>query len=134
MAGAYLQIFPQDSYTFSSNVLLAGVPQELGAATVWFTAQATGDYGDSGSFGASGQNNAPFINLCSTIANITISNGVGINVNSLVTISIGPELTANMSYVNTGFWSLVTKTAFGDIYTLDHGRIAVVPRVGISYA
>lgn len=124
MAGAYLEIFQQDTYQFTSNVLLSGVPQSLDGATIWFVAQAADDY--------SNVSPAPFINLNSAVSNISITNGTGSNVNSVVQVNLGSDLTSNLNTVNSGFWSLVAKTSAGRVYTLDRGRIAVTSRVGVS--
>lgn len=129
MAGAYLELYPQDTFTLTCNVLLANVAQELYLSTLWFVAQA--DSFDPASGGA-----APFINVNSAIAggaaNITISNGGG-TVNSVATVSLASNYTANLPTVNSALWSLVARTQLGKVYTLDRGRIAVVSRVGVSF-
>lgn len=123
MAGAYLEINPQETYGFSSNVLLNNVAQDLYGATVWFTAFSQDDYA----------NGTPFINLSGNSANVLISNGGGSSTNSVVNVTLPSALTANLSQVNVGTWSLVAKTSQGRVYQLDGGRIAVLPPVGISY-
>ena len=125
MAGAYLEIFPQDTYVFTANVLLNAAAVELYQSTVWFTAQADPT-------GVDGANSAMFINLCSTTGNIAFSNN-GTLVNSIVSVTLTSALTATLPFVNSAFWSLVAKTSTNAVYTLDRGKLAITRRVGVSY-
>ena len=119
MAGSYLEFYQQDSYSLTSNVLLNGVAQELYLSVIWFT--ATQDQNDA-------INTGPFISLSTNNGGIAISNGIGSNINSIITVTINSALTASCNYVNAAFWSLVVKTPTGSVYTVDRGRCAVVPR------
>lgn len=124
MAGAYIEINPQDTYTLTSNVLLNGVAQELYLSTIWFSAAQSELDTITPTL---------FINLSSLTGNIAISNN-GTNINSVITVTLTSALTANCNYVNYAMWSLVAKTPGGSVYTLDRGRIAVVPRyASVSY-
>ncbi len=126
MAGAYLEITQQQTFSYTANITLNGAGVELYQSVLWFTA-ATDTNGYDGS------NLSPFINLVSTSgSNITISNA-GTNINSVVNITLTAPLTANLAVVNSAFWQLVTKTTANAIYSLDHGRIAVLPRLGMIY-
>ena len=125
MAGAYLEIFPQDTYVFQSNVLLNSAAVELYQSTIWFAAQ-------SDPSGVDGLNSAMFINLCSTTGNIAISNN-GTLVNSVINVTLTSALTSALPYINSAFWSLVVKTSANAVYTVDRGQLAVSRRVGPSY-
>lgn len=119
MPGAYLEIDPQETYTFTANVLLNDVPQDLSAAALWFQAISY-DYW---------ANSAPFINASTFSGQVSVSNGVGSTVASLVTVALASNVTANLQQVNCGQWSLVARTQ-GNVYKLDGGRIAVRPNIG----
>lgn len=124
MAGAYLEFIPQETYSFTSNVLLSNVAQELYGSLVYFSMVA--DQNDPSSLYTS----TPFINLSSAnTSNISFSNN-NTNTNSLITVNISSQLTANLSYVNSAFWALVAKTSTNSVYTLDRGRGAVIRRMG----
>lgn len=129
MAGAYIEIYPQDTFSYTTNVTLSNVAQELGGSTIWFTSFQTG---------FDNANTAPLFNINSvngsnTVANIGVSNGVGISTNSIVTINLSSTFTNSLSLVNSASWTLVCKTSGGSIYTLDRGRLAVVNAPGVYY-
>lgn len=129
MAGAYLEIWPQDSYSFTTNVTVSNVAQDLTGSTIWFTSYQTG---------FENANVNPLFNINSadtgnTVANIVISNGVGISTNSLVTITLASSYTNGLSAVNSASWTIVAKTSAGKVYTLDRGRLAVRSNPTVSY-
>lgn len=123
MAGAYLEINPQEAYTFTSNVLLNNVAQELFGFTVWFTAFSKDD----------NANSAPIINASTINSQVSISNGTGSNVNSVVTVTLDDTFTANLPQVNVGTWVLMGNVA-GRNYKFDGGRIAVLPNYSFTFA
>ncbi len=122
MAGAYLEIDPQETYTFTSNVLLNNVAQELYGITCWFAAFNREDYANS----------SPFINVSTTSGEVTISNGTSSNINSVVSVTLSHALTSALSQVNVGAWVLMGNVA-GRFYKFDGGRIAVLPSLGFTF-
>ena len=50
MAGAYLESDPQQTYSFTSNVLLSNVAQELFGSVAWFQAYSDDDYANNSAF------------------------------------------------------------------------------------
>jgi hypothetical protein len=123
MAGAYLEIDPQEAYTFTSNVLLNNAAQELYGYTVWFTAFNREDF----------SNGSPFLNASTATGQVTIANGSGSTVNSVVTVTLASNYTANLPQVNVGTWVLMGNVA-GRNYKFDGGRIAVLPNFSFTYS
>lgn len=123
MGGAYLEIDPQETYVFTTNVAVNNVAQELYGSTVWFQAWSKED----------SANNSPIINLSGNSLNVLITNAVGSSVNSIVNVTLTSALTYGLAQVNVGAWQLTAKTSTGSAYRLDGGRMCVLPNVGASY-
>ena len=112
MAGDYLYIIQGDSYTFSTNVAVDNVAQNIYGATVSFYVLANPQWdGDE-----------PIINVSTTTGEVTI-----INSNSGIQVSLNSSYTNNVLAANVAYWFLRSQLANGAVYTLDHGRCAVVP-------
>lgn len=125
MAGAYLEINPQDTYIFQSNVLLNNAAVELYQYTIWFIAQADPD-------GVDGSNASIWINASTLNGRVAISNN-GTPVNSVINVTLASNYTANLPYVNSALWSLVIRSTNNVVTTVDRGSLAIVPRVGTAY-
>jgi hypothetical protein len=113
MAGDYLYILQGDSYSFSSNVALDGVAQNIYGANVSFYAVAN-----------------PYLEGQEVLFEANTNTGqIAISgaSNNQITVSLNSSFTANIPQANVGLWFLRTTTSGGDVYTLDRGRIAVLP-------
>jgi uncharacterized lipoprotein YajG len=112
MAGSYLSITQGDSYSFSTTVTLDSVEQNIVGATVSLWAVANPDF------------EGPTV-----LINVNTSSGVSIsgNNNANITVTLNSDYTANIPQANVGFWFLRAETSGGQVYTLDRGRLAVVP-------
>ena len=113
MSGAYLEILQGDDYTFSTNVSVDGVAQNVAGATIWFLAKEFPD---------TDANSEAVINASTTSGQIAIS---GSNSN-VITMTLNANVTANLSQANLLFWALKCQTSANLRYTLDRGRCAVV--------
>lgn len=114
MAGDYLQLIQGDTYSLSTNVAVDGVGSNLSGATVWFIAMY--DPADTDA-------SQTLFNVSTATGQISIS---GAN-NNVVTVNMNSSYTANIAEANVAHWALRTVTSGGAVYTLDRGRIAVVP-------
>lgn len=114
--GTYIQIIQGDSYAFTSDVLLNNVEQNVAGADVSFFALANVDLGGP----------TEIINVNTASGQIAISG----NNNSRITVTLNSDFTANIAQANVGSWFLRTETSGGEVYTLDRGRICVVPGFG----
>lgn len=112
MAGAYLEILQGDDYTFSTNVALDGVAQNIAGASLWFLAK--GDPDNDG-------DDVAVINASTGSGQLAIS---GAN-NNVITMTLNGNFTANLAQANVLHWALKCQTALGFNYTLDRGRAAV---------
>jgi len=113
MAGAYLQITTGDSYSFTTTVTLDGVAQNIAGADISLWAVANPDF------------EAPTV-----LINVNTSGGqiaIGGNNNANITVTLNSAFTNNIPQANIGYWFLRAETAAGAVYTLDKGRIAVMP-------
>lgn len=119
MAGAYLQILQGDSYSFSTNIAVDGVAQNVYGATLWFLAKAD-PLNDADS--------DAIISANTNSGQITIS-GSSSNV---VTVTLNSATTANYTQSNVLFWSLKAELASGLVYTLDRGRACVMTPVVLT--
>ena len=125
MAGAYLEINPQDTYIFQSNVLLNSAAVELYQYAIWFIAQANPS-------GVDGSNADIWINASTLNGKVAISNN-GTLVNSVINVTLASNYTANLPYVNSALWSLVIKSPANVVTTVDRGSLAITPRVSTIY-
>jgi len=113
MAGDYLHILQGDSYSFSTQVTLDGVEQNVYGADISMYAVANPDLtGELILFTAN-----------TNTGQVVIS---GAN-NANVTVSLNSAFTANIPQANVAQWFLRSNTSSGEVYTLDRGRIAVMP-------
>ena len=112
--GSYLQILQGDSYSFSSNVTVDNVAQNIAGATISFYAMAALD-------NTTGPQE--IININSAGGQISI----GGNNNSQITVSMNSDFTANITLANVGSWFLRAETTGLNVYTLDRGRLCVMP-------
>ena len=111
MAGDYLSILQGDSYTFSTNVTVDGVAQNIAGATLWFMAKNNVDDADADAI----------INATTTGGQIQIT---GAN-SSVVTVTLNTAYTANLAEANGAYWALKCRTAGCAVYSLDRGRLAI---------
>lgn len=111
MAGDYLFILKGDTYTFSSNVSVSGVSQNIAGSTLWFMAKQNFDDADADAI----------INATTNSGQIQIS---GSNSN-VVTVTLNTAYTANLPDSNGAYWALKCRTAGGSVYSLDRGRLAI---------
>ena len=109
-SGSYLQIIQGDSYTFTANVCVDNVAQNITGSAVYFF--GVGDvWPDFDS---------------ETIINVsTNTGGVSIN-NSNVTVTLNAAYTNALPLTNVGKWFLRTRTTGNNVYTLDRGNFCVV--------
>ena len=116
MSGQYLQILQGDDYTFSTNVAVDGVVQNIAGCSLYFLAQA--DTFDSG--------------FPTTIINATSANGQITIANNVVTVTLNANVTANYTQCNVFNWGLKISTAANLKYTLDRGQgCLLIPQVQI---
>lgn len=116
MSGAYLQILQGDDYTFSTNVAVSGVTQNIAGASLYFLAQAEQFNDDTP---------ATIINATSANGQITIANNVA-------TVTLNANVTANYPEANVFHWALKIVTAANLKYTIDRGRgCLLLPQVPI---
>ncbi len=112
MAGDYLSFLQGDTYSYSTTVALNGVAQNVFGASLWFLAKMD----------PRNDTDAEAI-ITATSANGEIT--VGGNNNSVVTMSLNSDFTANLAQANVLFWALKMQTVAGAVYTLDRGRCCV---------
>lgn len=110
MAGAYLEILQGDDYSYSTNVAVDGVIQNIAGAAVQFLAK------ESPEWEADGQ---AVVNASTAGGEITISNNV-------ITMTLNAATTANIPQANLCFWAMKLTTALGFNYTVDRGRLTVL--------
>lgn len=119
MAGDYLYLIQGDSYTFTCNVAVDGVAQNIYGASLWFLAKVDPD----------NDNDSDAIINCSTASGQIAISG---NNNSTVTISINSATTNNYTEASRLYWALRAETSTGNVYTLDQGLAAVVRPVVVT--
>jgi len=110
MAGDYLHIIQGDDYVFSTNVAVDNVSQNISGATVSFYAIAERIL----------QGDDPIINVDTTSGQVTVNN-------SSITVTLNSAFTNNVAQANVAHWYLRSQLANGSVYTLDKGRLCVVP-------
>ncbi len=116
MAGSYLTVLQGDDYTFSTNVVVDSVVQNIAGASLFFLAMA--EQFDT-------ENPTTIINATSANGQITIANNV-------VTLTLNANVTANYPQANLFHWALKIQTAANLKYTLDRGRgCLLLPQVPI---
>lgn len=111
MAGDYLSILQGDSYSFTTQVTVDSVVQNIAGASLWFLAKAD-PLNDADA--------DAIINASTNSGAITIANS------NTITVTLNSNVTANYTQSNVLFWALKMQTAAGLVYTLDRGRAAVV--------
>lgn len=116
MAGAYLQIISGDTYTFSTNIAVDGVAQNVQGSELSFYALANPEL----------EGVEPIININSTAGYIAVSG----NNNSTVTVTMNSAFTNNITQANVATWFLRAELSNGAVYTLDRGRLCVMPGFG----
>lgn len=112
--GSYLYVIQGDSYVFSTNVTVDNVATNLFGSDLWFYAHT----------GQDNPNGPQILIEANTDSGQVIISG---NNNSVVTVSLNSAYTQNVPQANTAAWFLRVNTASGNVYTLDRGRLAVVP-------
>ena len=119
MAGNYLSIIQGDTYTFSTNIAVNNVVQNIAGASLWFLAKVNRDDVDSNAI----------INASTGSGQIVISG----NNSNVVTMTLNANTTANYTQSNVLYWALKAQTSVGANYTLDRGRCCVMlPGVGLT--
>jgi hypothetical protein len=113
MAGSYLQIISGDSYSFSTNVAVDNVAQNVYGAEISFYALANPDL----------EGVEPIININSTAGYIAVSG----NNNNTITVTMNSAFTNNITQANVATWFLRAELSNGSVYTLDKGRLCVMP-------
>ncbi len=113
MSGAYLEILQGDDYSYSTNVTIDNVPQNLFGASVWF--QGWGD--PSGNV----NDRQLLINASTNSGEIAIS---GNNYNT-VTVTLNGNATANYYEANVLNWAIRCQLTTGKVYTLDRGLACI---------
>lgn len=116
MAGQYLSIITGDSYTLTSTVSLDSVEQNIAGATVSLYAAANPDF----------EGPTVLINV-NTNSGITITGNNSAN----ILVTLNSDYTANIPQANIGYWWLRAETSGGEVYTLDRGRLCVVPGIPV---
>jgi hypothetical protein len=111
VSGSYIQILQGDDYTFSTNVAVDGVIQNIAGSSLYFLAQAD-------------QFNDGFE---TTIINATSANGQITIANNVVTLTLNANVTANYPEANVFHWALKLQTAANLKYTIDRGRGCLLP-------
>ncbi len=112
MSGSYLSILQGDSYQFSTTVAIDGVAQNIAGASLWFLAKQNPEWDADAD---------AIINASTGSGQITI----GGNNNSVATVTLNSNVTANYVQANILFWALKMQTVAGAVYTLDRGRACV---------
>jgi hypothetical protein len=115
MAGEYLNIIQGDSYSFTTQVTLDGVEQNIAGADISLYAVANPDF----------EGPTVLINVNTNTGQIVISG----NNNANIAVTLNSAYTANIPQANIGYWFLRAETSTGLVYTLDKGRCAIVPGV-----
>lgn len=110
--GSYLHIVQGDSYTFNTQITVDGVEQNISGADISLYAIANPDF----------EGPTILINVNTDSGQIAVSG----NNNSNVTITLNSAYTANIPQANIGHWFLRANVS-GNVYTLDKGRMCVVP-------
>lgn len=111
--GSYLHIVTGDSYTFSTTITVDNVEQNIAGADISLYAIANPEF----------EGPTVLINVNTDSGQIAVSG----NNNSNVTITLNSAYTANIPQANIGYWFLRANTTTGNVYTLDKGRMCVVP-------
>jgi len=106
-----------DSYSFTTQVTVDNVVQNIAGATLWFLAKAD-PLNDADA--------DAIINASTGAGTITIAN------NNAITVTLNCNVTANYTESNVLFWALKMQTAAGLVYTLDRGRCCVVTPVVLT--
>lgn len=114
--GEYLQIIQGDSYVFNTSVTVNGVEQNIFGSDISFFAMGY-DWGQEQILFTANTNTGQ----------IAIS---GAN-NANIAVSFNSAFTQNIPQANVGAWFLRVATASDNVYTLDRGRICVMPGLPI---
>ena len=97
-----------DSYSFTTNVAVDNVSQNVYGAAIYFIGKGTTDDADS----------EVVVNCSTNNGQISIS---GSN-NNVITVTMNANVTANYPETNVFHWALRCVTSGGQSYTLDRGR------------